>query len=187
VLRTGPHVANLPVVPIQPREIDGVFSRFARRKRPGPAARAVARLASPWPVFCEGLAVASALRACGRPAVAAAAAAPLADVAGKALKKMTHRSRPGRARFGKNGNESFPSTHVTGPLALLVCASCLAPPTRAWRAGLGAGAAAVVFIAAERICAGKHWASDVVVGAALGIATGALLGRAASARGAPSP
>jgi len=54
--------------------------------------------------------------------------------------------------------------------------SCLAPRTNAWRAALALGGGAIAAIGAERICAGRHWPSDVVVGAALGIGVGLALG-----------
>jgi membrane-associated phospholipid phosphatase len=164
-------------------DVDRWLSKFARRRPPHRAGRMGAKLAAPWPTLVEGLLVAAALRASGRPALPAAIAAPAADAVGKALKKLAHRGRPGRARFGKNGRESFPSTHMAGPTALLACAFCLAPRTRTWRAGLAAATGAVLLIGIERVCAGKHWASDIAVGATLGIATGALLGRVAARRG----
>jgi membrane-associated phospholipid phosphatase len=138
-------------------------------------------------MWLEGFAVAAALRASGRPALPAIIAGPAGDALGKALKKLTHRSRPGRARFAKNGRESFPSTHIAGPTALLACAYRVAPRTRRWRAALATATGAVLLIGIERVRAGKHWASDVAVGATLGIAVGTLLGGAAAARSARLP
>ncbi|MFL5312128.1 MAG: phosphatase PAP2 family protein, partial [Myxococcales bacterium] len=42
---------------------------------------------------------------------------------------------------------------------------------------LASGAAFVV--GRERVCAGEHWASDVVAGTVLGVAIGTVLGRLA--------
>ena len=78
-------------------------------------------LASPWAATVEGLAAAVALRASGRPGLPAALAAPSALMVGNALKRLIARPRPGLARFARKGRESFPSTHVAGPLAVLAC------------------------------------------------------------------
>ena len=139
-------------------------------------------LASPWAATVEGLAAAVALRASGRPGLPAALAAPSALMVGNALKRLIARPRPGLARFARKGRESFPSTHVAGPLAVLACVWCLAPRTMGWRAALGLGAAVTVVAARERVCAGEHRASDVVAGAALGAAIGLAVGRLALAR-----
>jgi membrane-associated phospholipid phosphatase len=138
-------------------------------------------LASPWAAIVEGLAVAVALRASGRPGLPAALAAPSALMVGNMLKKWIARPRPGLTRFAHKGRESFPSTHVAGPIAVLTTAWCLAPRTAGWRAALALGSGIAFVAARERVCAGEHWASDVVAGAALGAAIGAALGRFAMA------
>jgi len=143
-------------------------------------------LASPWAATVEGLAAAVALRASGRPGLPAAMAAPFALVLGKILKRLIGRPRPGLARFSRKGRESFPSTHMAGPLALLASTWFLAPRTAAWRLGLALGGAIALVVARERVCAGEHWASDVAAGAALGAVIGAGLGRLAMARAAES-
>ncbi len=139
-------------------------------------------LASPWAATVEGLAAAVALRASGRPGLPAALAAPSALLIGKTLKKWIGRPRPGLARFTRKGRESFPSTHMAGPLAVLASTWCLAPPTMAWRSALALGGAAALVVARERVCAGEHWASDVLAGVALGAAIGVAFGRLAMAR-----
>ena len=138
-------------------------------------------LASPWAAIVEGLAAAVALRASGRSGLPAALAAPSALVVGNMLKKWIARPRPGLTRFTRKGRESFPSTHVAGPVAVLTTAWCLAPRTTGWRAALALGTGVAFVAARERVCAGEHWASDVVAGAALGAAIGAALGRFAMA------
>ena len=170
------------------RNLDGALSVSARSHPPGVAARASAMLASPWAAIVEGLATAVALRASGRPGFPAALAAPSALLVGNILKRRIARPRPGLSRFTRKGHESFPSTHVAGPLAVLACAWCLAPRTKAWRAALALGTGVAFVAARERMCAGKHWASDVVAGAALGVAIGTALGRLATApSGEPIP
>jgi len=141
-------------------------------------------LASPWAATVEGLAAAVALRASGRPGLPAALAGPSALLFGKMLKRWIGRPRPGLARFTRKGRESFPSTHMAGPLAVLASAWCLAPRTAGWRLGLALGGAIALVVARERVCAGEHWASDVAAGAVLGAAIGAGLGRLAIARSA---
>jgi undecaprenyl-diphosphatase len=111
-----------------------------------------------------------------------ALAAPSAVGSAKLLKKLTHRSRPGWSRFKRKGRESFPSSHVAGHAAVLASLACLTPRTNAWRVGLALGGGLVAALGAERICAGRHWPSDVLVGAALGIGVGIALGGMAGPR-----
>jgi len=144
----------------------------------------LAALASPWPAALEGLAAALALRAAGRPALPAAVAVPSTILVGRAIKKLVHRPRPGLARFSRNGRQSFPSTHVAGPVALLACLWPLSPRTGGWRAALAIGGVLALLVARERVCAGKHWATDVAAGAVFGAAIGTALGRIALARSA---
>jgi membrane-associated phospholipid phosphatase len=165
--------------PLQP-QIDRRLFLIARRRPPGPFARSSAKFASPWATVAEGLAAALALRAAGRPAIPAAVAAPAALLIGDAIKRVASRPRPGLARFARKGRQSFPSTHVAGPAALLACAWCLAPRTKAWLALLGLASGWTALIARERVCAGEHWATDVAAGGALGILVGLALGRSGS-------
>jgi membrane-associated phospholipid phosphatase len=137
----------------------------------------IAALASPWAATVEGLVAALALRAAGRPALPAAVAAPLTLGAGKALKTLVDRRRPGLARFTRKGMQSFPSTHVAAPVAVLASVACLAPRTKKWRTALALGGVATIVVARERLSAGAHWASDVAAGAALGAVIGTVLGR----------
>jgi membrane-associated phospholipid phosphatase len=64
-------------------------------------------------------------------------------------------------------------------VALLACVWQLAPRTTAWRTALALGGVVTLVVMRERISAGKHWPTDVLVGAALGAAIGATLGRGA--------
>jgi len=159
-----------------PNHLEQRLSNAARRHPPGQIARTVARIGSPSLVALEGLAVAVALRASGRPSFPAAVAAPIAIAGGKALKRIAGRPRPGRKRFGSMGRQSFPSTHVAGPVALLASLACIAPPTPGWRALLAIGSGTAIIVGLERVRAGAHWASDVVAGAALGALVGTVLG-----------
>jgi membrane-associated phospholipid phosphatase len=77
------------------------------------------------------------------------------------------------------GLVAFPSSHVAGHAAVLASLWCLAPRTRAWRGALIVASGVTATIGAERICAGRHWPSDVVVGAAFGIGVGLALGKMA--------
>ena len=106
-----------------------------------------------------------------------AASAPCAIGAAKLLKKLTARDRPGLTRFKRKGKESFPSSHVAGHAAVLASLWCVAPRSIAWRGALTIACGLPVAIGIERVCAGRHWPSDVVAGAALGIGVGIALGR----------
>jgi membrane-associated phospholipid phosphatase len=159
-----------------PNRLEHRLSSAARSHPPGQVSRAVAIVASPWLITLEGLVLATALRASGRPSLPVAVAAPLALTSGKVLKRIVARPRPGRKRFGRMGRQSFPSTHVAGPVALLACLACIAPPTPGWRTLLAIGGGTAIIVGIERVCAGAHWASDVVGGAAFGALVGTVLG-----------
>jgi undecaprenyl-diphosphatase len=163
--------------------IDGVISRLGRHHPPHLAGRLLAKSASPWAAAVQGLAAAAALRAEGRPWLLVALSAPSATVGAKALKKLTGRRRPGFARFERKGDESFPSSHVAGHAAVLAALSQVAPRSTAWRAVLALACGSSLAIAVERVCAGRHWPSDVLAGAALGIGVGVAFGRLARRTG----
>jgi undecaprenyl-diphosphatase len=93
------------------------------------------------------------------------------------LKKLANRSRPGLTRFQRKGHESFPSSHVAGHAAVLASMWFIAPRSSAWRGVLALACGMSAVIAVERVCAGKHWPSDVVAGTALGLGVGVALGR----------
>jgi membrane-associated phospholipid phosphatase len=162
--------------------LDGALSLSTRHRPPGEAARICAALASPWAATVEGLAAALALRASGRPGLAAAVSAPTTLIVGQMIKRLVSRPRPGLARFTRTGRQSFPSTHVAAPVALLACLWRLAPRTAAWRAVLGLGGVLALVVARERVCAGEHRASDIAAGAVLGAVMGSALGGIAVAR-----
>jgi undecaprenyl-diphosphatase len=153
---------------------DRSIYRAARRHPASKASRLAARACSPGIAIAEGIAAAVML---DRGRLRIAAAAPAAILAAKALKQVTHRPRPLRDRFKRNGRKSFPSTHVAGPAALLTILWRVAPPTGIWRAALLTGTMLVGTVALERLRAGAHWPTDVAAGAALGVAVGAMLGR----------
>jgi membrane-associated phospholipid phosphatase len=158
------------------RDIDRHLSKVAGRRPPGGAERMLAALVSPWGATAHGLVAAVALRRAGRPGIPAALAPALTILAGKAMKNIVGRARPGISRFERNGRRSFPSTHVAGPAALLSCLFCVSPRSAGWRVSLALGTAITVLVACERVAARKHWPSDVVAGVALGAAVGALVG-----------
>jgi membrane-associated phospholipid phosphatase len=105
-----------------------------------------------------------------------ALAPPAALAVGTALKRIASRPRPWRTRFRRKGMQSFPSTHVAGPAALVGCLLYTAPDTPRWRAALAIGTTLVLALAVERVCAGAHWPSDVLAGGALGLAVGVAVG-----------
>jgi undecaprenyl-diphosphatase len=156
--------------------LDRSLSRFARRHPAGKTSQAMAKLCSPWAVTLQGIAGATLLRAAGRPAAGVALAPIAADSAAKLLKRMTHRSRPGWKRFRRNGDRSFPSSHVAGPVALLT-ATWLNSPRRARLAVAVALGAVMAAIGVERLRDGAHWPSDVLAGTAMGVLAGVALGR----------
>lgn len=77
------------------------------------------------------------------------------------LKRITYRARPDGEH--RRSNASFPSGHASTACAL---AYALARRWRRWAVPLWAFAAWVSF---SRIWLNRHWASDVLVGAAIGI------------------
>ena len=160
--------------------LDHALSRTGRLAPPGMAGHLLAKAVSPWGATVQGLAAAVALRAAGRPWLPVALTAPAAVGVAKLLKRVTSRPRPGITRFKKDGKQSFPSSHVAGPAALFTSLFFLAPRTNAWRLVLTIGGAITATAAVERICAAKHWPSDVLAGAALGAAVGGAIGRASS-------
>jgi undecaprenyl-diphosphatase len=166
--------------------IDGAISRAGRRHSPNGAGRLFAQIASPWAATVQGLAAAVVLRTEGRSWLPVAMSAPSAIGAAKVVKKLTARSRPGLTRFKRKGRESFPSSHVAGHAAVIASLWCVAPQSNAWRAALLVACGLPLAIGIERVCAGTHWPSDVVAGAALGIGVGVALGRVAR-RAGPAP
>jgi membrane-associated phospholipid phosphatase len=162
--------------------LDALISRRARAHPPGKASLAIAKLSQPSAVTLQGIAAAIALRAAGRPALPAALAAPLACAGEKAIKAFARRRRPGLKRFEKKGHQSFPSSHVGGPFALLAAVAFAAPRTPVWRALLALGGGAALVVGVERVRAGAHWPSDVIAGIGFGALVGAALGSFARAR-----
>src|SRR5438067_4019308 len=150
--------------------IDGLISRVGRRHPPNGGRRLLAKAASPWAATVQGLATAFALRAAGRAWLPVAISAPSAIGAAKLLKKLTARNRPGLTRFKRKGKESFPSSHVAGHAAVLASLWCVAPRSIAWRGALTIACGLPLAVGIERVCAARQWPSDIVAGAALGIA-----------------
>jgi undecaprenyl-diphosphatase len=158
------------------KALDHALESAGRRHPAGTAAKSLARLCSPPAAIAQGIAAALALRRQGRPATPALLAVPVAIGAGKALKRLVRRPRPLWTRLSRKGQQSFPSTHVAGPVALLVCLGWIAPRGFRWGSVLALGSSLVAAVAVERICAGAHWPSDVAGGAVLGAMVGTALG-----------
>jgi len=99
------------------------------------------------------------------------AAPAVANLTGTFLKRITPRERPNKNRFSPEGGESYPSTHTACSLALGLTAAGIA---RAHGAGAWVwllAAAWSALVGHERIEEAAHWPSDVLGGAALGIAS----------------
>ena len=105
----------------------------------------------------------------------------LATLAKKAVKNRVDRWRPRDVGRGKTvkpkkghsrakAKNSFPSGHSAGAMAVACAFAAGYPAHRA--AALGAGGA----VSAAQVPTGSHYPSDVVAGAALGVATDALVG-----------
>lgn len=113
------------------------------------------------------------LREAGRDALLSLA---LSAMVSWGLKIAVGRSRPytgdGSLEFSpyatQTAHQSFPSGHSTAAFALSTSLACTIH--RPW-AGVLLYAAATM-VAVQRVYGDKHWASDVIAGAALGIASG---------------
>jgi membrane-associated phospholipid phosphatase len=89
------------------------------------------------------------------------------------IKAVVHRERPPVPHLTASSGWSFPSGHTTAAAATYAALALLLSRGRRWpvRAWLGTGAAAVtVAVASSRVLLGVHWLTDVVAGAALGLA-----------------
>ncbi|MEP7245764.1 MAG: phosphatase PAP2 family protein [Gammaproteobacteria bacterium] len=97
----------------------------------------------------------------------------LGGISSTLLKKVGGRARPNatsdRTAWRSNG-ESFPSGHTTAAFAAAQVFADRAPPGQWGWSALAYGLA--VATACARLDGNVHWTSDVVAGAALGIATG---------------
>ena len=104
--------------------------------------------------------------------ISAAAAAPAAVGVNYLVKLMVRRPRPRLRRLpplaGAPSELSFPSAHATSSLAAATAMSRVSPGARAPLYGLATA------ICLTRPYLGMHYPSDVVGGAALGLAIGAL-------------
>ena len=163
--------------------LDRALERAGRHHPAGAGAKILADVCSPYASVAEGIAAAVAMRRQGRRAAAVALAAPVAIAVGNTLKHVVHRPRPALMRFRRKGWQSFPSTHVAAPLALISCLWWAAPPTVVWRSVLTLCGGAVVAVAVERVCAGAHWPSDVAAGGLLGGIVGSAIGLASRPKG----
>jgi membrane-associated phospholipid phosphatase len=166
--------------------LDHSLSTWGRLSPPGVPGHLIAKAVSPWGATVQGLAAALALRAAGRPWIPVALTPPSAVALAKLLKQLTSRARPGLTRFKKKGRQSFPSSHVAGPAALFGSLFVLAPRTKPWLAVLVLGTAVTTIAAVERVCAARHWPTDVLAGAVLGAAIGVAVGRTSSRAAASS-
>ena len=103
------------------------------------------------------------------------------------LKRATDRTRPDGEH--KRSNASFPSSHAANIFALAVVLG------RRWRRAVPLFLAVAVLVGISRVYLNRHWTSDVLAGAAIGVATALLvtrwrekrrLSRAAPAGAAPA-
>lgn len=93
-----------------------------------------------------------------------------AFVVTQGLKLVIDEERP-----DKSGNDSFPSGHASSSFA----AAATLHRRYGWKVGLPAHAVAT-FVAVARVKADKHFVKDVIVGAAIGEASGWLFTRPAN-------
>lgn len=137
------------------------------------AARALTDIGRPAVVFGALLAIAVFDAAAG-PATARLALAALlpANLAVEGLKRATFRARPDGEH--RRSNAAFPSSHAANAFALALVLA------RRWRRLAPLLWALAAGVAASRVVLDRHWASDVLVGAALGVLAGALAVRWAS-------
>ncbi|MBV9945841.1 MAG: phosphatase PAP2 family protein [Myxococcales bacterium] len=139
-------------------------------------ANRVSVLAEPRFIALEalGLALVPRLRPAER--VAMLAAPLLAGLVGHAAKRLLPRDRPAKHRFEPKGDQSFPSTHAAHATALLLVAAAVGRRHGAgiWVYAAALGLAGVVGM--ERIRAAAHWPTDVLGGAALGMAAAGAAG-----------
>jgi undecaprenyl-diphosphatase len=89
------------------------------------------------------------------------------------VKLFVHRERPPVPHLTSASGWSFPSGHTATAAATYAALALLLGRGRRWpvKAWLGTGAAAVVLaVASSRVLLGVHWLTDVLAGAALGLA-----------------
>jgi undecaprenyl-diphosphatase len=85
------------------------------------------------------------------------------------LKRATDRTRPDGEH--KPSNASFPSSHAANIFALAVVLG------RRWRRAVPLLLAVALLVGISRIYLNRHWTSDVVAGAAIGVLTALLVTR----------
>ena len=85
------------------------------------------------------------------------------------IKRLTNRSRPDGEH--KRSNSSFPSSHVANAFALAYVFS------RRWPRGAVLFVAGATLVAVSRVYLNRHFATDVVVGALLGVGLAWLVAR----------
>lgn len=113
-----------------------------------------------------------AARTRGRALLPAVLAGAVALAVGDAAKVAVRRQRPGNRSATGPQRYSFPSTHAAVAIAVTMTGMSVARPRLAFVAH-----AAVVCAALGRIRDRRHYPSDIVAGAALGVAVGAVARR----------
>ena len=91
------------------------------------------------------------------------------------LKRATHRTRPDGSRDPRNA--SFPSSHAANAFALAMVLAAR------WRRGTVAFLVAAALVAFSRMYLDRHFLSDVLCGAAIGVLCGGLAAAWAAGRG----
>jgi membrane-associated phospholipid phosphatase len=139
----------------------------------GPADR-ISYLAQPRVGIVEAIAVALVPSLHRRERVAILVAPSFAGVVGHLLKLALPRERPGKARFSRTGDQSFPSTHSAHVAALALTTAYVAQGRGHGSWVLGAAVAAAATIGVSRLRVGAHWPTDVVAGWLVGLSSAQL-------------
>lgn len=137
----------------------------------GKLADVISLPAQPKNGFVETLIVASLPQLQRRERAVILGAPLLAGLVGHVLKRCLPRGRPGAARFSRQGNESFPSTHAAQAASLALATARVARRHGAGRWANAAAIGLIGLIALARLRAKAHWPTDVVAGALLGMAS----------------
>jgi undecaprenyl-diphosphatase len=163
--------------------LDGTVQRAVQQMRSPmlePTMRFASSAGKPATVFglLLGIAVLGGPAGVETARLALLAAAPT-NLVVEVVKRLTDRTRPDGDH--KPSNASFPSSHAANAFALAAVFALRRPSVQPWVWILAA------VIAFSRIYLNRHFLSDVVVGAAIGIAAAWAVGRLTGSKSGASP